>query len=86
MRILGKKYNGECLKLPVPLGLDRTMLHGITTEGQRSSALHWLRFWHASVGRAIEINRRKRKPVVKLARIRTEYGLMIRELGRGSVV
>lgn len=83
MRILGKQYEGECLKLPVPLELDRSMLLGIRTEGQRSSALHWLQFWHESVGRAIEINRKNRKPVSKLARIRSEYGVMIEEL-RGS--
>lgn len=74
------------MKLPVPLELDRSMLLAIRTEGQRSSALRWLQFWHESLERAIEINRRNRKPVSKLARIRSEYGVMIEELGGSPAV
>ena len=83
MKILGKKYTGDCLQLPVPLEVNRSMLLSIRTKGQKVSALYWLQFWHKAVGRAIFLNRSNRRPVQELKKIESEYAMMIAALKDG---
>jgi len=80
MKILGKAYTGNCLRLSVPLDLERSVLQGLRTENQKASALYWLTFWHESLDRAIVLNRRNRKPVQSLKKVASEYALMITAL------
>ena len=84
MKILGKAYTGTCLRLSVPLDLERSLLRGLRTEHQKASALYWLQFWHESLGRAIVLNRRNRRPVQNLKNIASEYALMIAALKEGT--
>lgn len=83
MKILGKQYTGDCLQLPVPLEVNRSMLLNIKTKGQRVSALYWLQFWHKAIGRAIFLNRSNSRPVQELKKIESEYAMMIAALTDG---
>jgi hypothetical protein len=83
MKILGKRYTGGSLQLPVPLDLKPDIVTKLRTTGQQVSALYWLEFWHDALDRAIVINTNNRKPVQDLKRVEREYAGMIETLKEG---
>ena len=83
MKILGKRYTGGSLQLPVPLDIKPEIVTKLRTTGQQVSALYWLEFWHEALDRAIVINTNNRKPVQDLQRVEMEYAGMIATLKEG---
>jgi hypothetical protein len=83
MKILGKEYTGDCLRLSIPLEVKGSVLSNLKTTGQKVSALYWLEFWRAAVDRAIVLNKSNQRPVGELKKTELEYARMIRELKEG---
>ena len=83
MKILGKEYTGDCLKLSIPLDVKENVLSGLKTTGQKVSALYWLEFWRAAVDRAIVLNKNNSRPIEALKKTESEYSRMIQELKEG---
>ena len=83
MKILGRKYTGDALHIPIPLDVERSVIEGLTTRGQKVSALYWLEFWHDAVGRAIRINRTNGKPTDELKTVESDYAWIIENLKEG---
>ena len=84
MKILGKRYTGGSLQLPVPLDLKPEIVTKLRTTEQQVSALYWLEFWHDALDRAIVINTNNRKDVQNLKRVESEYAGMIATLKEGQ--
>ena len=83
MKILGKEYTGGCLKLSVPLEVERSILPRLRTTEQKVSALYWLEFWREALDRAIVINTNNGRPVQDLRKTESEYSEMITVLKEG---
>jgi hypothetical protein len=83
MKILGKEYEGDCLKLSIPLDVKDSVLDKLKTTGQKVSALYWLEFWRAAVDRAIILNTNNQRPIEELKKTESEYSRMIQELKEG---
>ena len=83
MKILGKRYVGGALQLPIPLDIQPEIVTQLRTTGQKVSALYWLEFWHDALDRAIVINMNNRKPVQDLKKVETQYADMIATLKEG---
>ena len=83
MKILGKRYLGGSLQLPIPLDIKPEIVKKLRTTGQQVSALYWLEFWHEALDRAIVINTNNRKPVQDLKRVEEQYAEMIVTLKEG---
>ena len=81
--ILGKRYTGDSLQLPVPLDLKPELVTKLRTTDQKVSALYWLEFWHQALDRAIVINTNNRKPIQDLKRVESEYAGMIATIKEG---
>jgi hypothetical protein len=83
MKILGKRYVGDSLHLPIPLDLKPDIVTKLRTTDQKVSALYWLEFWHEALDRAIVINTNNRRPIQDLKRVEREYAGMIDTLKEG---
>jgi hypothetical protein len=83
MKILGKEYKGDCLKLSIPLDVNENVLGRLKTSGQKVSALYWLEFWREAVDRAIVLNTNNKRPIEELKKTESEYARMIQELKEG---
>jgi hypothetical protein len=83
MKILGKRYLGGSLQLPIPLDIKPEIVGRLRTTGQKVSALYWLEFWHEALDRAIVINMNNRKPIQDLKKVEIQYAGMIATLKEG---